>query len=57
MSHDLANLLSIALANVEAMIDGALEPTPERLENVRKALCDARALMLAQSSTDAGEKS
>jgi hypothetical protein len=40
--HEIANLLSIALANVEAMVDGALGTTPERLENVCQALRDAR---------------
>ena len=41
-AHEIANLLSIALANVEAMVDGALDATPERLENVCQALRDAR---------------
>jgi hypothetical protein len=41
-AHEVANLLSIALANVEAMVDGALGTTPERLENVCQALRDAR---------------
>jgi hypothetical protein len=40
--HEIGNLLSIALANVEAMVDGALGATPERLENVCQALRDAR---------------
>jgi len=43
--HELANLLSIALANVESMLDGALEPTPERLTNVARALRDAGKML------------
>jgi len=41
--HELGNFLAIALANVEAMVDGLADPTPARLKNVADALrraCD-----------------
>ena len=43
--HELGNLLSIALANVEAMLDGIAPPTPERLESVADALRRACKLL------------
>jgi hypothetical protein len=36
--HELDNLLAIALANVEGMIDGIVAPTTSRLEAVAGAL-------------------
>ncbi|MGC2635169.1 MAG: hypothetical protein WA215_13290 [Candidatus Cybelea sp.] len=36
--HELGNLLGIALANVEGMIDGLVAPTTSRLESVADAL-------------------
>jgi len=36
--HELGNLIAIALANVEGMIDGLVAPTPSRLEAVADAL-------------------
>lgn len=36
--HELGNALSIAQANIEAMIDGVLETTTERLCGIRNAL-------------------
>ena len=36
--HELGNALSIAQVNVEAMVDGLLEPTAERLAGIRSAL-------------------
>jgi hypothetical protein len=39
--HELGNLLSIALANVEGMIDGLVAPTTTRLESVADALRQA----------------
>jgi hypothetical protein len=36
--HEIGNLLSIALANVEGMIDGLVAPTASRLESVADAL-------------------
>ena len=36
--HDVGNSLSVARANVEAMIDGVMDVTPERLRNVADAL-------------------
>ena len=41
--HELGNLLSVALANVEGMIDGLVAPTPARLRALADALqraCD-----------------
>lgn len=43
--HDLRNLVNIALANVEGMIDGIVAPTPERLEAVADALRRAGTLL------------
>lgn len=43
--HELGNLLTIAQANVEGMIDGMVEPTAQRLDNVRKALAAAALLV------------
>lgn len=43
--HELGNALSIAQANVEAMIDGILQPTPERLTGIRDALQACGALL------------
>jgi len=36
--HELGNMLTIAQANVEGMLDGVVGTTPERLSNVRDAL-------------------
>jgi hypothetical protein len=44
--HDLGNLLGIALANVEAMIDGIAPPTTVRLEAVANSLRRAREALL-----------
>lgn len=43
--HDVSNLMTVAQANVEGMLDGIVEPTPQKLENVRRALASAAALM------------
>jgi hypothetical protein len=45
--HDLGNLLGIALANVEAMIDGIAPPTTARLETIANSLRRAREALLA----------
>lgn len=47
--HALGNLLTVAQANVEGMLDGIVSPTPERLENVRKALTEAAGLCFAET--------
>lgn len=44
--HQLGNALSIAQANLEAMIDGVLEVTPERLRDIRESLRNAGALLV-----------
>jgi signal transduction histidine kinase len=36
--HELGNAISIAQANMEALVDGVLEPTPERLAGIRDAM-------------------
>jgi hypothetical protein len=36
--HDLRNHLSVAIANVEAVVDGKLDATPKRLESVLNSL-------------------
>lgn len=43
--HELGNALSIAQANIEAMIDGILEPSTERLYGIRSALQTCGALL------------
>ncbi len=43
--HELGNALSIAQANIEAMIDGVLEPSSERLQGIRSALQTCGALL------------
>lgn len=43
--HELGNALSIAQANLEAMVDGVLEITPERLHGIRESLRTAGALL------------
>lgn len=48
--HELGNLLGIALANVEGMIDGIVAPTPPRLESVADAL--RRACKLVKRPSD-----
>jgi signal transduction histidine kinase len=44
--HELGNALSIAQANVEAMLDGLLEATPDRLAGIRDALQSCGALVV-----------
>jgi two-component system sensor histidine kinase BaeS len=44
--HELGNALSIAQANLEAMIDGVLEVTPQRLRDIRESLRTAGALLV-----------
>lgn len=36
--HDVANAVAIVKANLEGMLDGVLEPTPERLEALRQTV-------------------
>ena len=43
--HELGNLLAVALANVEGMVDGLVATTPARLEAVAEALRGARDLL------------
>lgn len=43
--HDLGNLLSIAQASVEAMIDGVAPVTGARLERLRELLAGASSLV------------
>lgn len=62
--HQLGNALSIAQANLEAMIDGVLEVTPERLHDMRESLRAAGALLVdlresplpAENGTPAAQK-
>lgn len=44
--HELGNALSIAQGNLEAMIDGVLEVTPQRLADIRQSLRTAGALLV-----------
>ena len=41
LRHDIGNALSIAQANLEAIVDGILDPTPERLRTIRDSLSAA----------------
>lgn len=41
LRHEIGNMLTIAQANLEGMLDGVVEPTLERLESVRDALAAA----------------
>lgn len=43
--HDAGNALSAARASLEAIADGVLEPTPERLANIHRSLETARNLL------------
>jgi two-component system sensor histidine kinase BaeS len=45
LRHEIGNMVTIAQANVEGMIDGVVEPTLERLESVRDALASASRLL------------
>lgn len=47
--HDLGNVLCIAEASIEAMIDGVAPITIARLERVRHLLSDARDLLYAST--------
>ncbi|HET9392457.1 MAG TPA: hypothetical protein VFO29_02870 [Candidatus Rubrimentiphilum sp.] len=44
--HELGNTLSVAQANLEAMLDGVLETTPERLRSIADSLRAAGAVVL-----------
>lgn len=46
--HELGNLLAVALANVEGMLDGLIEPTPAKLVALADALRRARDLLERQ---------
>ena len=39
--HEIENALAISQANIEAVFDGVMEPTPERLKHVQDALAAA----------------
>ena len=43
--HEMRNQLAVAVANIEAFIDGKLEPTPRRLGAVLQALHELDALI------------
>ena len=43
--HELGNAISIAQANMEALVDGVLEPTPERLAGIRDAMITCGMLL------------
>lgn len=53
LAHDLANAVTIALANVEGMSDGIVQPTPQRLEAVAESLRRARDLIAQLRARDA----
>lgn len=41
LRHEIDNMLTIARANLEGMLDGIVEPTADRLEGIRSALITA----------------
>lgn len=43
--HELGNAISIAQANMEALVDGVLEPTPDRLAGIRDAMITCGLLL------------
>ena len=43
--HEMRNQLAVAVANIEAFIDGKLEPTPQRLRAVQQALNELDVLL------------
>jgi len=43
--HEMRNQLAVAVANIEAFIDGKLEPTPKRLRAVLQALGELNVLL------------
>jgi len=43
--HEIGNALAIVQANLEGVIDGVLEATPERLASMRDALASAGAAL------------
>jgi hypothetical protein len=43
LRHDIGNALAIAQANLEGIIDGVLDPAPERLASIRESLAAAGA--------------
>lgn len=43
--HDIRNHLAVAVANVEAIVDGKLEPTPKRLAAILDSLRTVDALV------------
>lgn len=43
--HELGNAISIAQANMEALVDGVLEPTPDRLAGIRDAMITCGMLL------------
>jgi hypothetical protein len=43
--HDVRNQLAVAVANVEAMRDGVIDPSRERFETVLAALAHANELL------------
>jgi len=43
--HEMRNQLAVAVANIEAFMDGKLEPTPRRLAAVLQALRELDALI------------
>lgn len=45
LRHEIGNALSIAQANLEGIMDGVLEPTPERYLGMRNALESVRRLL------------
>ena len=51
LRHELGNLLAVALANVEGMVDGLVSPTPDRLEAVADALRRSRDLLRGETSS------
>jgi two-component system sensor histidine kinase BaeS len=43
--HEIRNQLAVAVANIEAFIDGKIKPTPDRLNSVLQALLEVDVLI------------
>lgn len=54
--HDIRNQLAVAVANIEGLRDGILEPTPARLDAVLTALENVDALLSKADVQERGQK-
>jgi hypothetical protein len=55
LQHEIGNMLTIARANLEGMLDGIVEPTVDRLEGIRSALVTASEHLIELAALAKGE--